>query len=192
MESTTNGEKKVVTLTMILTVCVIDIIISIVWGFGIWDYSHSWIKNILTILGGIPGLLSNVSTFSAAIFGIIAAWNGAFNKGGTKYYTYKYGYRKLKKIVDKYNTYANYDKVVDTIINILLVTKASNSPKTVYYNCVDRLLILDEDFKKVWNDFNYYHDAIKISASVQKYYDKLEKCVFIKVYEKYQDDLSEK
>ncbi|EJE7236615.1 hypothetical protein M5L40_003633 [Clostridium botulinum] len=183
MDKTTDAKSNVVTSNMLTLVLVIDIIVSIIWGFAGWNYSNSYKENIFRIMHGIPDLLNNLAAFSAVIFGITIVRVGIFTKGGTEYYPQKYGYRKLKNIIDKYNEYENYDEVAKTI-NKLLKPRSKNQFNSEYFDFVNILQETSPDFNNVWNDFNYY-SSIKNKKNVKKYYEKLKKYIYIRVYEEY-------
>lgn len=54
--------------------------------------------------------------------------------------------------------------------------------RNVYFDYVNKLLYIDDNFKDLWNDYNYY-DAKSYSKENRKKRDEKEKLVFQKIYE---------
>lgn len=53
--------------------------------------------------------------------------------------------------------------------------------RNVYFDYVNKLLYIDDDFKDLWNDYNYY-DAKSYIKKNREERDKIEKYVFQKIY----------
>lgn len=82
-----------------------------------------------------------------------------------------------KKKIDKIIRSISLDKkseVYDCILDLV--------NKNVYFDYVNKLLYIDDDFKRLWNDYNYY-DAKSYTKKNREERDKMEKYVFQKIYE---------
>lgn len=190
MDRTNDVKKNTVTIPMLIVMVAINTIISIAWALGIWNYSNTYKGNILTIFLGIPNLLCNLATFSLAIFGITIAKKGVFDKGGTEYYPTCYGENKLNNILAETDNYNDYEEVLK-IISKLLNYKSSNTSQNEYFMYVFILQKTSDDFVKVWNDYNYYSPQ-NVQNLNNDYYKRLEKHIFVKVYEAYINDTKNK
>lgn len=129
-----------------------------------------------------PWVHSYVTLFCAYIGGKFVYERGRESKtGGTKYYPSKYGKRKLGEMIDKYNE--NYD---DETYNKaeLFVSAIANRQHDDYLNMVYTLQ-LDADFKKVWNDFNYYYGMDEKRREDNPYFRSVRKYIYLHVYNKY-------
>ena len=132
-----------------------------------------------------PWVHSYVTLFCAYIGGKFVYERGRESKtGGTKYYPSKYGKRKLGEMIDKYNE--NYD---DEIYNraALFVSDIANRRHDDYLNMVYTLQ-LDADFKKVWNDFNYYYGMDEKRREDDPYFRSVRRYIYLHVYNKYGKD----
>lgn len=54
--------------------------------------------------------------------------------------------------------------------------------RNVYFDYINKLLYIDDDFKTPWNDYNYY-DAKSYTKKNREERDEIEKYVFQKIYE---------
>lgn len=132
-----------------------------------------------------PWMHSYVTLFCAYIGGKFVYERGRENKaGGTKYYPSKYGKRKLGKMIDNYNE--QYD---DEIYNkaALFVSKIAKQRHDDYMNIVCTLQ-LDADFKKVWNDFNYYYGMDEKRREDDQYFQSVRRYIYLHVYNEYGKD----
>lgn len=68
----------------------------------------------------------------------------------------------------------NQTKVYDCILDLV--------NRNVYFDYVNKLLYIDDDFKVLWNDYNYY-DAKSYTKKNREERDEIEKYVFQKIYE---------
>ena len=176
---TNDAVKKGVSCGTVLVVLLIDLFIGILWIIGINNTDKN--SNFYTILRDTPDLLRNLSTFSVAIFGVTIVRKGIFDKGGTKYYPTSCGKNKLGNIIGEYNEYPNYSEVVE-VISELLVPYSEDPFDCRYFQYVYKLQKIDDDFVKVWNDYNFYSAKEMKKPEDRKYLKQLEKYIFIKIY----------
>lgn len=120
----------------------------------------------LTITTGF-GVLSGVKIYDS-------------KKSGDKYYKFAYG-REIDKLVqDKIVPY--YEEKIEKFI-----WKTIKENKDKYWKAVFELQNESDEFRKIWNDYNYYtnckNDGL-FSQTDEKRLKNAEKAVFSMVYEK--------
>jgi hypothetical protein len=174
MEKTDDSKKDGVSFKMLYTVLMINVLILIFWAISYINESNF----ILSIFSNLPSVLADLATLDITIFGINIIRKGIFSKGGTKYYPKKIGEKKLRNVVNVYDNYDSYPNIIDEI-EVLLSKK--NNFDSEYFKYVYRLQKKDAEFSRVWNDYNFYSSKEILSIKEKKYFDKLEKYIFIKV-----------
>jgi len=180
--STTDSSKPSVNICTVVIVLLIDVALIYIWWKLVFSYSSDPYP---IILNGIPSMLGSLVAFSAIVFGINVVNKGILNRGGTVFYTKKYGYKELNSILSDYDNYSDYENVKKTIKE-LIIRRSPIEFDSPYFDCVYELQGKDdENFKKVWNDYNYYFNKKPMLKSEERYLKRLEKYVFIKVYETY-------
>lgn len=81
---------------------------------------------------------------------------------------------KSGKIMKAIKLEDNQSEVYDYILDL--------ENRNVYFDYVNKLLYIDDDFKVLWNDYNYY-DAKSYTKKNREERDEIEKYVFQKIYE---------
>ncbi len=94
----------------------------------------------------------------------------------TKNEYYKFGYGKNIDSLVKAEILADYDK--NKVENF--IWKTINTNKEMYWNAVYELEESSENFRKIWNDYNYYTNQGCLSKRLKD----TEKAVFSMVYKK--------
>ncbi|MGA2142127.1 MAG: hypothetical protein ABSG94_06850 [Brevinematales bacterium] len=194
MSRTSDVKEKGITWRSIRVVLIFDLIIIGIWFVGVC-YSQKMCWNILK---DIPELLRNLATFSGTILAAVAAYKVVYKpdkeddtdkalitgtddspkkkKGGTKFYPIEYGENILGEILKKYDNDQTLYKVVREKIDKLNVPQGDFNNK--YFKIVYKLQSTNEDFVKVWNDYNFNYDKFEI----KNYLNKLEHYIFYSVY----------
>ncbi|WP_024467656.1 hypothetical protein [Treponema pedis] len=175
MKKTTDTKEKGVTIRLIIIVLLIDLGLISAWVYGVIKTENSQIlgklfRNFIDILG-------NISTFSGVIFGINIIRKNSFNKGGTIYYPELIGEDKLTKIIsvfDHREDFENAEKIVNEKNKI-------GGFDSEYFNEVYKLQEKDENFIKVWNDYNFLAAKEIKNKKERGYFEKLKRYVYFKV-----------
>lgn len=174
------GENKtnLVSRKTIIVVFIVDVALLILWALS---FLKGRCLDWKVLFRELPPILRDLATLTAAFFGIVAAQRGFFNRGGTPYYTWKYGERKLKKILDGLTEKTPYAIIADTVHAML--GHDDNSQANEYFKYVFRLQKTDIDFVKVWRDYNYYDAIVEKTDKDLNYMNRLERYIYTKVYQ---------
>lgn len=140
-------------------------------AIGVSIYGILFCKNDFSkLFEYTPNIFSAVFTIVFGYLGIEIVRN--------RFYSSKYGRRKLKKILEPLiKKYENSNpQVINQYIENLLKDKGKD-----YFSTVYQLQSIDSDFIKIWNDFNYFFHTTRKKEKV--YWEELKNCVYIKIYE---------
>jgi len=155
--------KEALRKSLLLVICISAIVVFI--------YGILFCKNDLAkLFEYAPNVLGTIFTIVFGYLGVEVLRN--------RFYSSKYGRRKLKKIiVPIIKKYENYNpQVINQYIDNLQKDREKE-----YFPTVDQLQSSDSDFNKIWNDFNYFSHAS--DKKEKMYWEELKKCVYIKIYE---------
>ncbi|SHM63668.1 hypothetical protein SAMN02746066_02707 [Anaerosporobacter mobilis DSM 15930] len=176
--------KIIISKTLILLVIFIDIVI-----LSIWTYiCLSSDKGVILFVENFPTLLGSIVALSATIFGVTTVKSGLFNngKGGTPYYPKKNKQKDIDKIILSFLIREDVKKIDYDIIrnkvNHLLSNKIHTENESSYWENVYLLQQNSEEFKLIWNDYNYYSEKVKKSKNDIEYISRLEKYIYYCVY----------
>ena len=129
-----------------------------------------------------PWVNSYITLFCGYIGGAFVYEKFRENKsGGTKYYPTQYGKRKLGKMIEEYNKQYDeetYYKATQFVLDV------SSNQNEEYFHMVC-LLQINHDFRKVWNDFNYYFGMDVKKREDNLYFQSVKKYVYLQVYNKF-------
>lgn len=129
-----------------------------------------------------PWVNSYITLFCGYIGGAFVYEKFRENKsGGTKYYPTQYGKRKLGKMIEEYNKQYDeetYYKATQFVLDV------SSNRNEEYFHMV-WLLQINHDFRKVWNDFNYYFGMDVKKREDNLYFQSVKKYVYLQVYNKF-------
>lgn len=129
-----------------------------------------------------PWVNSYITLFCGYIGGAFVYEKFRENKsGGTKYYPTQYGKRKLGKMIEEYNKQYDeetYYKATQFVLDV------SSNRNEEYFHMVC-LLQINHDFRKVWNDFNYYFGMDVKKREDNLYFQSVKKYVYLQVYNKF-------
>ncbi len=146
-----DGEKIIITFCKIIIGSLISLLLSalliIVYAFSL-SFSDEKLKLTLEYTLSV---LQVVFPIFLGYLGIEVFRNR--NKG-TKYYSMKYGRKKLLGIMNP--LLENYNSNSATVEEFIQEQRESKN----YFNLVFKLQSVDDDFNKLWNDFNYYSNPI--------------------------------
>ena len=176
-----------------------------IFVISLWSFCmYKTFGNFQQALTTLPTMIGSIGAVYVAIMGGIGAGNGAFSslrnlrKGGTPYYSTRYGPWRLRKVINKFD-----DVSEEAMLNkVLLITKlqdrdvngnkvVSNKHNSIYSNCVYCLQQSDFDFLRVWNDFNYYGAIVSKSRRVRRYCFRLEKYIHCRILQIKDDVIKE-
>lgn len=177
MNNKNNTSNKRFLESVPIWVLVVDFVFLIFWVIGkLSDVGTS----ILTLMRDSPDLLRNLSTFTGIFLGVKILEE--------RFYKTSFGERRLNNLICAYDNYDNYEEVKKEI-HRLLISRSDSEFDCPYYDISNQLNSMDENYKRVWNDFNHFSNKVQngknLNDSDKRYLDRLQKYVWISIYEKY-------
>jgi hypothetical protein len=181
MEITNDGKKIPITIKtfwiVIVLASVISFVLSIAYGFTFCKFS------LQKALEYAPNIFQSVFTIFLGALGISIYRIQGLGKG-TKYYSSKYGKKKLlnimQPILNSITNQCEYCKIVEHIEEMQNTRTDNGDKSSEYEKACFHLQDCDLNFCKLWNDFNYFHGTT--DKKYKDYEFELKKCIFIKIY----------
>lgn len=181
MDKNSDGSKQPVPVSSLLITIIMDVIIFALWWFRFENAEDS------ELLKEIPSMIGSLVALSALILGTTVVRSSTFlskNKG-TKFYPKKYGEKKLNSILSELEKNYPEDFTEITMVVKELQYNQHRIETNEYFYYVFILQESDWNFLKVWNDFNYYAPQRSELGKRAKYYLRLEKYIYKRVYDLY-------
>lgn len=177
MNNKNNTLKKSFLEIVPIWVLVVDVLFLVFWVIGsLFEENIS----ILTLMRNSPDFLRNLSTFTGIFLGVKIL--------DERFYKTSFGEKRLKDLICTYDNYDNYEEVKKEISR-LLISRSDNEFDCPYYDISNQLNSMDENYRMIWNDFNYFsnkvHSGKNLSDSDKRYLDRLQKYVWINIYKKH-------
>lgn len=181
-----NNEKKYmkeyVPIWLIIVVLSVDILLLVVWLYGALHWKNA------KIIGDLPSMIGSIVAFSVAVFGVNVTRAGIFNKGGTPYYGKAVSKRSIKKIMKDdvfLKKYKDQDKFNEVCVTIeeLQKTYPKDNETSLYWKYVFFLQESNLNFKKIWNNNEYFSANNRMSEKQIEYTYYLTKYIYVHVYE---------
>lgn len=175
-ERTTDQEKKIYVPVWIFYMLIgvgfiILFVVPVLYVRGIWtealDSFQPWVNSLFALSGIVVGGVYVNDKVTKT------------HKGGTGYYPFKYRNSDMEQMIKSYND--KYTKEAHRKAAEFVVAKLDGEPQ-LYWGKVFLLQETDEDFVKVWNDYNFYANKnLKRDEDLCYFFD-LKRYVFMHVY----------